>query len=42
MCAVVGVMFLRTHFFRKSEASDMITLLSTRRSPQMAAGERIR
>jgi hypothetical protein len=29
MCAVVGVMFLRTHFVRKSEASDMTTLLST-------------
>jgi hypothetical protein len=26
--AVVGVMFLRTHFFRKSEASDMSTLLT--------------
>src|SRR5262249_42088524 len=27
MCAVVGVMFLRTHFVRKSAASDMTTLL---------------
>jgi hypothetical protein len=29
MCAVVCVMFLRTHFVRKSEASDMTTILST-------------
>src|SRR5215471_10439331 len=28
MCAVVGVMFLRTHFVRKSEASDMTTPLT--------------
>ena len=28
MCAVVGVMFLRTHFVKKSEASGMTNLLS--------------